>query len=65
MAYTYNPSYSGGKDWEDHSSKPARAKKLGNPISKNPSHTKKKKKKRLGKSYKKLWLKAARKLQPD
>jgi hypothetical protein len=23
MAYTCNPSYSGGRDWEDHGSKPA------------------------------------------
>jgi hypothetical protein len=26
VAHTYNPSYSGGEDQEDHSSRPARAK---------------------------------------
>jgi hypothetical protein len=33
MAYTCNPSYLGGWDWEDHGSKPAQAKKFWDPIS--------------------------------
>jgi hypothetical protein len=33
MSYTCNPSYSGGRDQEDHSSKPAN--NLRNPISTN------------------------------
>jgi hypothetical protein len=32
-----NPSYSGGRDQEDRSSKPAEAKSLSDPILKNPS----------------------------
>jgi hypothetical protein len=34
---TCNPSYSGGRDQEDHSSKPAQANSSRDPISKNPS----------------------------
>jgi hypothetical protein len=37
VAHTCNPSYSGGKDQEDNGSKPAQAKSLQDPISKNPS----------------------------
>jgi hypothetical protein len=41
VAHTYNPSYSGGRDQEDHSSKPDKANSLQDPISKkkkkNPS----------------------------
>jgi hypothetical protein len=37
VAYIYNPSYSGGRDQEDQSSKPAWANSLWDPISKNPS----------------------------
>jgi hypothetical protein len=33
MAQAYHPSYSGGRDWEDHSSRPAGAKSLQGPIS--------------------------------
>jgi hypothetical protein len=37
-AYSCNPSYSGGRDQEDHSLKPAWANSLQDPISKkNPS----------------------------
>jgi hypothetical protein len=32
-----NPSYSGSRDQEDHSSKPAWAKSSQDPLSKNPS----------------------------
>jgi hypothetical protein len=38
VAQTHNPSYSGGRDQEDHGSKPAWANSLQNPISKNPTH---------------------------
>jgi hypothetical protein len=34
VAHTYNPSYSGGRDQEDHSSKPAQANSSQDPISK-------------------------------
>jgi hypothetical protein len=34
MAHTYNPSYSGGRDLEDHGSKPALANSSRDPISK-------------------------------
>jgi hypothetical protein len=37
VAHTHNPSYSGGRDQEDHGSKPAQANTLQDPISKNPS----------------------------
>jgi hypothetical protein len=37
MAHTCNPSYSGGRDQEDRSSKPTQASILQDPISKNPS----------------------------
>jgi hypothetical protein len=36
VAHACNPSYSGGRDQEDHSSKPARANSLQDPISKKP-----------------------------
>jgi hypothetical protein len=43
VAHAYNPSYSGGRDQEDHCSlKPAQANSSRDPISKNP-FTKKKK----------------------
>jgi hypothetical protein len=32
----YNPSYSGGRDQEDHGSKPAQANSAQDPISKKP-----------------------------
>jgi hypothetical protein len=34
VAHTYNPRYSGGRDWEDRSSKPAQANSLRKLISK-------------------------------
>jgi hypothetical protein len=34
VAHTYNPSYSGGKDQEDRSLKPAQANSSQDPISK-------------------------------
>jgi hypothetical protein len=37
VAHTCNPSYSGGRDHEDHSLKPAWANNSWYPISKNPS----------------------------
>jgi hypothetical protein len=37
VAHAYNPSYSESRDQEDHSSKPAWANSLGDPISKKPS----------------------------
>jgi hypothetical protein len=40
VAYTYNPcypSYSGGGDWEDQSSRPALVKSYWDPISKKTS----------------------------
>jgi hypothetical protein len=38
VPHTYNPSYSGGRDQEDHSLKPAWANHLQDPIlKKNPS----------------------------
>jgi hypothetical protein len=40
VADAYNPSYSGGRDWEDHSSKPAQANSSRKPISKKSSHKK-------------------------
>jgi hypothetical protein len=36
VAHAYNPRYSGGRDQEDHSLKPAQANSLEDPISKNP-----------------------------
>jgi hypothetical protein len=36
VAQTYCPSYSGGRDQEDHSSKPVWANNSQDPISKNP-----------------------------
>jgi hypothetical protein len=40
MAHTCNPSYSGGRDQEDHSLKPALANSSRDPILKKPiSHT--------------------------
>jgi hypothetical protein len=40
VAHASNPSYSGGRDQEHHSSKPAQENSLQNPISKNPSQEK-------------------------
>jgi hypothetical protein len=37
VAHACNPSYSGGRDQEDHRSKPAQANSSGDPIWKNPS----------------------------
>jgi hypothetical protein len=37
VAHTYNPSYSGGRDQEDHGSQPAQANSWWDPILKNPS----------------------------
>jgi hypothetical protein len=37
VAHACNPSYSGGRDKEDHGSKPAQANSSRDPISKNPS----------------------------
>jgi hypothetical protein len=48
MAQAYNPSYSGGKNQEDYSSKPAQPNSLWDPISKKTFHFKKKKKKAGG-----------------
>jgi hypothetical protein len=36
VAHAYNPSYSGGRDQENSSLKPARADSLQDPISNNP-----------------------------
>jgi hypothetical protein len=36
-AHTCNPSYSGGRDREDHSSKPAQTNSSQDPISKKPT----------------------------
>jgi hypothetical protein len=36
VAHTCNPSYSGGRDQEDHGSKPVQANSPGNPTSKEP-----------------------------
>jgi hypothetical protein len=41
VGHAYNPSYSGGRDQEARGSKPARANKLQDPISKLFTHTKK------------------------
>jgi hypothetical protein len=46
MAYTCNPSYSGGRDQEDCGSKPAWANNLRDTILKKTHHKKKKKKKK-------------------
>jgi hypothetical protein len=37
VTHTYNPSYSRGRDQEDHGSKPAQANNSQDPIQKNPS----------------------------
>jgi hypothetical protein len=37
MAYTCNPSYSRGRDQEDHGSKPVQANGSPDPILKNPA----------------------------
>jgi hypothetical protein len=37
VAHAYNPSYLGGSDQEDRSSKPAQENSSGDPILKNPS----------------------------
>jgi hypothetical protein len=42
VAHACNPSYSGGRDQEDHGLKPAWANSLQDPISKTPSYTHKK-----------------------
>jgi hypothetical protein len=42
VAHTYNPSYSGGRDQEDNSLKPALGNNSCEPISKNPITKKKK-----------------------
>jgi hypothetical protein len=39
VAHACNPSYSRGRDQEDHSSKPAQVKSSQEPISKNPSQS--------------------------
>jgi hypothetical protein len=36
MAHVYNPSYSGGRDQEDHDLKPVQANSLRDPISNKP-----------------------------
>jgi hypothetical protein len=36
VAHSYNPRYSGGRDQEDHDSKPAQANTLQDLISENP-----------------------------
>jgi hypothetical protein len=41
VAHAYNPSYSGGRDQEDHSLKPAQANSSQNPILKIPNGIKK------------------------
>jgi hypothetical protein len=40
VAHTYNPSYSGGRDQEDHGSKPAQANSSRGPILKKKKITK-------------------------
>jgi hypothetical protein len=40
VTYTCNPSYSGGRDQEDHSSKPIQANISQDPISKKTLHKK-------------------------
>jgi hypothetical protein len=40
VAHTCNPSYPGGRDQEDHGSKPARANSSRDPISKKIHHKK-------------------------
>jgi hypothetical protein len=40
VAHAYNPSYSGGRDQENHGSKSAQANSLKNPISKEKSSQK-------------------------
>jgi hypothetical protein len=42
VAHACNPSYSGGRDLEEHGSKPDQANHSVDPISKNPSQEKKK-----------------------
>jgi hypothetical protein len=37
VAHAYNPSYSGGRDQENHSSKPAQANSSQDPILKIPN----------------------------
>jgi hypothetical protein len=37
VAHAYNPSYSGGRDWEDCSSKPTQGRSSQDPISKMPN----------------------------
>jgi hypothetical protein len=40
-AHAYNPSYSGGRDQEDHSLRSAQANSFRDPISKDKNKTKK------------------------
>jgi hypothetical protein len=40
VAHAYNPSYSEGRDQEDHSTNPAHTSSLQDPISKNIQHKK-------------------------
>jgi hypothetical protein len=40
VAHACNSNYSGGRDQEDHGSKPARANSFPDPISKKPHHKK-------------------------
>jgi hypothetical protein len=47
VVQAYNPSYSGGRDQEDHSSKPAQANSSRDLTLRKPITKKKKKKKRL------------------
>jgi hypothetical protein len=42
MAHAYNPSYSGGRDQEDHGSKPAQANSLRDPMLKKKKPSPKK-----------------------
>jgi hypothetical protein len=41
VAHTFNPSYSGGRDQEDHSLKLSRANSLQDPVSKKKTFHKK------------------------
>jgi hypothetical protein len=40
LVHTYNPSYSGGRDQEDHGLKPSQANSLGDTILKKTHHKK-------------------------
>jgi hypothetical protein len=56
VAHACNPSYSGGRDQEDHCSKPAQANSLRAPISKKPIT-----KKRAGTEFKSQYPKGEKK----